>query len=383
MWFFNKAIEFRWLPLLSLTAAIGMTAGASAEERMDRDALPGVLQGEPPVKIEVDVAPTEPHRGTTLASSLEPVMHTLGRTGWTPARIQGVLGHSFHFQMAEGGGVVYHDNLDWSLGLKVLPEMAEYRTYEATKENSGEEREAAVREARDAVRASLDRGVPAMVWNPRTAAQREAGHPGGRGVCWGIIVGYDEAQETYSIRHPFVWQGDYTVRWDEVGEWMGSEWFSVMVFDRAKSADDRQLHRMALENAVSFADGTRLGKHKWAQGFDAYELWLDAFASADLPDFTHYHARILRWRRELAAEYLRDLAGIFVTAREPLEAAAGHYGREHSSLADLSLLVDAALARGFTDDDRAEAGRLLRQALEADRAAVDGIRRALALLDES
>ena len=328
MWFFNKAIEFGWLSL-SLTAAIGMTASANAEEEMDRGDLPGVLQEEPPVKIAVDVAPTEPHRGTTLASSLEPVMHTLGRTGWTPARIQGVLGHSFHFQMTEGGGVVYHDNLDWSLGLKVLPEMAEYRSYEATRENSGEERAAAVREARDAVRASLDRGVPAMVWNPRTAAQREAGHPGSHGVCWGIIVGYDEAQETYSIRHPFVWQGDYTVRWDEVGEWMGSEWFSVMVFDGAKSADDRELHRMALENAVSFADGTRLGKHKWAQGFDAYELWLDAFASADLPDFTHYHARILSWRRELAAEYLRDLAGIFEAAREPLEEAAGHYGREH------------------------------------------------------
>ena len=44
--------------------------------------------------------------------------------------------------------------------------MAEYRSYEATKENSEEERAAAVREARDAVRASLDRGVPAMVWNP-------------------------------------------------------------------------------------------------------------------------------------------------------------------------------------------------------------------------
>ena len=274
MWFFNKAIEFRWLPLLSLTAAaIGMTPSANAEEKMVRDDLPGVL-------------------------------------------LEGVR-------------------------------------------------------------------VPAMVWNPRTAAQREAGHPGGHGVCWGIIVGYDEAEETYSIRHPFVWQGDYTVRYDEVGEWMGAEWFSVMVFDGAKSADDRELHRMALENAVSFADGTRLGKHKWAQGFDAYELWLDAFASADLPDFTHYHANILTWRRELAAEYLRDLAGIFEAAREPLEAAAGHYGREHASLADLSLLVDAALTRGFTEDDRAEAGRLLRAALEADRAAVDGIRRALALLDES
>ena len=93
----------------------------------------------------------------------------------------------FHFQMAEGGGVVYHDNLDWSLGLKVLPGMAEYRSYEATRENSEEERAAAVREARDAVRASLGRGVPAMVWNPRTAAQERPDTPAAAGCAGGSL----------------------------------------------------------------------------------------------------------------------------------------------------------------------------------------------------
>jgi beta-lactamase regulating signal transducer with metallopeptidase domain len=237
---------------------------------------PGVamLQSEPRAVVEVAVAPTEPHRGTTLASTLEPVLHTLGRDGWTQARIQGVLGHAFQFQMAEGGVDVWHDNLDWSLGLEVLQQIAQLRTYDAQKEAPAAEREIAQREARDAVRESLKRGVPAIVWNPKTLAKREAGHPGGRGVCWGLIVGYDESQQSYTIRHPFVWQGDYTIGYDEIGDAGATNWLNVMVFDEARKADDDELHRMALRNALSFADGTRQGEHRWTQGFHAYETWL-------------------------------------------------------------------------------------------------------------
>ena len=345
---------------------------------------PGVatLQGEPPVQVEVDVAPTEPHRGTTLASSLEPVLQALGRTGWTPARIQGVLGHLFHFQMAEGGGDVWHDNLDWSLALEVLPEVAQYRNYEATKESSDADRVAAKEEARDAVRASLDRGIPALVWNPRSAEQRQSGHPGGHGVCWGLIVGYDEARETYTIRHPFVWQGDYTIRYDEIGETDGAEWLSVMVFEAAKSADDQALHRMALKHAISFADGTRLGKHRWTQGLEAYETWLTAFESTDLPDITHHHANMLEARRELAAEYLQDLSEILPDAAEPLAAAAAHYEREHAPLVKLSMLTDEGRSRGYTVEDRAEMKRLLHAALDEERSAVEQIRTALRALGE-
>jgi beta-lactamase regulating signal transducer with metallopeptidase domain len=347
---------------------------------------PGVamLQQEPTVKIGVDVVPTEPHRGTTLASSLAPVMQTLGETGWTPARIQGVLGHLFHFQMAEGGGDVFHDNLDWSLGLTVLQEVAEYRIYEATKEASEEDRATVMNDARDAVRVSLERGIPAMVWSPRSVEQREQHHPGGHGACWGIIVGYDEAQETYSIRHPFVWQGDYSVRYDEIAEVDPAMfWFNVMVFDGAKSADNKALHRMALMNAISFADGTRLGEHKWTQGFAAYEQWLEAFESPDLPSITHHHANMLTYKREFAAEYLRDLSGIFADAVVPLAAAADHYEGEHAILEEFRSLADVGRAGGYSDEDRAELGRLLRGALEEERAAVANIEAALKLMDGS
>ena len=197
-----------------------------------------------------------------------------------------------------------------------------------------------------------------------------------------MIVGYDEEQETYSVRHPFVWQGTYAARYDEIGQTNGNEWFNVTVFDSAKSADDPALHRLALENAISFADGTRLGEHKWAQGFKAYELWLEVLESGnELPSFTHYHANILRNRRELAAQYLRDVAQIFPAARKPLESAAAHYEREHQAAERLYRLIDAGRHRGYRDEERSEATLLLRQAYDADRAAIDEIRTALAMLD--
>lgn len=333
-------------------------------------------------KVGVDVAPTEPHRGTTLASSLEPVFMTLGKAEWSPARIQGVLGHVFHFQMAEGGGDVWHDNLDWSLAMEVLKEVAQYRSYEVQKEGSDADRALAESQAWDAVRLSLDRGVPALIWNPRSAEQRQARHPAGHAACWGLIVGYDETQETYTIRHPFVWEGDYTVRYDADWENQGGDWFNIMVFDDVKNADDVTLHRMALTNALSFADGTRLGEHRWTQGLHAYETWLAAFESPDLPDITHHHANMLTYRRELAVEYLRDLSAIFEGAAEPLAAAASHYEREHALLEQLKTRANTGRMDGYTDQDRTEMSRLLRAAFEEERAAVDQIRVALAMLGE-
>lgn len=342
-----------------------------------------VLQGEPAAKVDVDVAPIQPDYKSTLASSVGPVLHTLGQPGWTAARVQGVLGHLFHFQMAEGGEVVYHDNLDWSLAMDVLQEVATYRTYQTTTDDAEEVRARTVEEARDAVRQSLARGVPALAWNPRSEQQHEDRHPGRGGLCWGLIVGYDEEQQTYTIRHPFVWQGDYTVGYDQIGQWNGNEWFSVMVFDDAKSANDETLHRMALRNAISFADGTRLGEHKWAQGLAALEMWQGAFESADMPHFTHFHARVLTWRKELAAQYMRDLAGIFEEARGPLELAAGHYEHEQKLAQELAQLADVATVHGYSETSLAEARRLLGDVLRHERAAIEQITVALAVVDGS
>ena len=54
----------------------------------------GELEPEP-MNVTVDVEPLQPHKGTTLASCLHPLMAATGRPEWSMARLQGVLGHAF------------------------------------------------------------------------------------------------------------------------------------------------------------------------------------------------------------------------------------------------------------------------------------------------
>ena len=44
------------------------------------------------------------------------------------------------------------------------------------------------------------------------------------------FVGYDEAAETYTVRHPFVSE-QYAVRYDAIGHADPVEWFNVRIFE--------------------------------------------------------------------------------------------------------------------------------------------------------
>ena len=340
------------------------------------------------MSVIIDVKPLQPHKGTTLASSLHPLMGSIGRPEWTMARLQGVLGHAFQFAMEEGGAMVYHDNLDWSLALGLLPELASFRAYEANKEKVAADLPALKAEARDAAVSSLERGIPALAWQPMSLEQKGSDHPAHHAYCWGLIVGYDPEAETYTIRHPFV-SVDYVVRYDALGPADPGGWFNVTVFEGPTEADERATHLLALRNALAFAEGTRFEQagrpQTRPQGFAAYETWSAAFESGDMVNLpTRHHAKILTWRRELAADYMRELTGLLPEAAEPLQAAAADYDREHRALLALSSLVEDAHGRGaYTDDERAESRRLIGEALEADRAAVSRIETALAILDGS
>ena len=344
------------------------------------------------MNIMVDVTPTRPHAGTTLASSLNPLMRTVGRPEWSMARLQGVMGHAFHFEMIEGGAGVMHDNIDWWLALDFLPYMAQFRTFQATKKNTDIDLPALKLEAREAVRASLQQGVPALVWQPMSLEQKASDHPAHHAYCWGLIVGYNEAEETYTVRHPFV-ADTYTVRYDAIGHTDGVEWFNVTIYDQPSSADEKATQLTALRNAVTFANGTRYTDERFMRhngkgipyGFAAYELWREAFKSEDVSSgHSHHHAETLRARRLSAAAYLRELVTIFPEAAEPLEAAAAHYDRELESLNPLYDLCGAAQkAKAITAEDRAEAGRLIGEALKVDREAIASIEAAMALIDGS
>ena len=145
------------MPTLAATVIVPILIFVLAEETHGKEKDTKTLAKEvQSMNVTVDVKPAE--RGKTLPSCLAPLMQTLGRPEWSVDRLKGVMGHAFHFEMKEGGGPLMHDNLDWGPALDFLPQLAVFRTFEATKRDTGADLPALKREARGAVRASLQRG---------------------------------------------------------------------------------------------------------------------------------------------------------------------------------------------------------------------------------
>ena len=339
------------------------------------------------MNVMVDVSPALPHQGTTLASCLCPLMQAVGCPEWTMARLQGVLGHAFQFDMKEGGLHVNHDHLDWGPALDILPRIANFQVLDSDESDSGDKLLALKQAARDAVYVSLKRGAPALVWSPMSLEMKEKHQ---YAVCWGLIVGYSEAEETFTFRHPFV-GGTYAIRYDEFGFPNPNEPISIRVYDGPSTANERTTYLTALRNAVAVAHATRYApddkrnanRRVTPHGFAAYEVWRQAFKSEDIPtSTTHHHLEMLMWRRVAAATYLRELVPLLSEAAEPLEAAAVHYDHEVESLNPLHDLCDAACEReAWRAEDRSQAGELIGKALESEFEAIASIEAALAMLD--
>lgn len=351
----------------------------------------------------VDVIPALPHGGSSLASCVTPLMQVLG-LDWSMTTTQGVLGHAFHFAMKEGGGRVMHDRMDWSEALGQIPRLAKFRRFGAKKATPAEVRAAAYESARDAVRESLGRGVPALVWQPMTVEMKKNR---AHAYCWGLIVGYDDRDETYAIRHPFQHTGKqvnrptsepyaldtYPIRYDAMGYTDGAQWLNIRVFDGLSDRDERAIHVRALRNAVRYAKGIRYsdenfvrenGKATDPYGLRAYDVWQRAFASEDIPiEPSRYHAEVLRMRRSFAASYARSLAERLPETGTELAAAADHYDRGMTFLGPLHELLEGAKTRGsITAEERDEAADLIGKALAEDREAIGRIESALAQLAE-
>ena len=215
--------------------------------------------------------------------------------------------------------------------------------------------------------------------------------PGPHPVIWGLIVGYNGADETYTIRHPFV-PDTFTIRYDAFGHTKASDWFNVRVFDGQSAEDERETHLIALRNGAAYAHGTRYDnderrakKRGRPQGFSAYDVWRDAFESEDVPlRAAEHHALTIKGRRPVAAAYVRELAEIFPDAAKSLEAAAVHYDREQAPLEALyDLLHTAQHRKSITPNERAKAQELITKALEAERQAITQIEAALEVLGVS
>ena len=343
---------------------------------------------------------------TRAAGALHDMLQAAGHPEWSPARLQGVLGNAFSYETRKGAARVWQEaSLDWWLFLQILPELdlgCRIKRFQVRHQEdalwspggSGSgfrprhqgKSQALKAAAWEAVRESIDRGVPAVAWNPMSFEQAEAGLSA---RDWGLLVGYDLSDETYTVRHNYV-RDDFTVRYDEIGHTEPSELFCVLVYDGPKPGDSTGVHIEALKNAVAFANGTRYDPIEStcfvdARGFAAIELWGEAVVSgAADPELARYQIWELTELRGFAAAYLRELMGVFPVAAQELGQGASHYDRVVESAERLQrLCIDAFHARGFSAEAREEARDLVRSVLHSERGAVASIEAALSLVEES
>ena len=331
-------------------------------------------------------------RFTRLEGALHDMLQTAGRTEWTSARLQGVLGNAFSFEMRKGGGMVWQEgNLDWGLFFEEKPEfepVSRIRRYQ-TRPGDGSATSSRVKAAAwKAVRASIDRGIPVAALCPMSPEEDAARD-------WGLLVGYDEADESYTIRRH---GGEFTARYDAIGH---AE-FCVLVYEGPGPDVADSIHVAALQNAVAFARGRRYDPRGAAfdvdaRGFAALELWREAIETGTeaSPEQEHpgsdgivrdsqYHAGELRALRGYAAAYLRELVELFPVAASELEKGAAQYDRVVEASGGLQAVFNGANEEGALGADaRATASELIGSALEAERGAIASIEAALALMGES
>lgn len=325
---------------------------------------------------------------STFIGTLHPMLKAAG-ADWSIPRLSGTFGHAFSFSMKIGGGAVWQQaNIDWWL----LWEMRQYLCYEFQEFQfilNGKQPAPPPKKVQnikdqtyEAVKASIDKGIPAIAWQPMTVEQQDSGV---NAYGWALLVGYDDTEKTYTVRHQ-----DYPTKYTVVYDGFPSteqaiNWYCVMVL-----AEKKPFHRMALEvksleHAVAFAHGTRFdlddAPYKVdAVGFAAYELWKQALEKGDVDVGVTEHSAWILWEmRENAAAYLREITDRFpkVSSRA-LSDAAALYDEEIKAIVKLVNLCRAH--KSFTTPKRQEAVEALNTALDAEKKAIGKIEEALAAL---
>lgn len=322
---------------------------------------------------------------STVVGVLHTLAQTVGKTE-SEAKLQGVLGHAFSFEMERGGGDVWQEeNLDYlGLFLQMIPKLGyKFKQFEATQRGAPDGFQELKTDAWRAVRESIDKGIPVIAWQPMSREQKAAGLRAG---AWGLLVGYNEIEGTYTVRHQYHKKGQesYKVRYDAIGHSDPREWFHVLVFNGYNPVDPMDTHITALQNAVAFANGTRWDSTKTkhqadALGFAAFELWRMAIVSGEArPKHSLNHAReLVNWRKH-AALYLREIAKLLPQGQTSLNKAATHYERLVETASKLQNLCDeVSRSTGFSQDTRNKASSYVTALLQAEENAITAIKAAI------
>lgn len=237
----------------------------------------------------------------------------------------------------------------------------------------------------NAVCASIDRGVPAIAWSPMTKTQRKEGVGA---FEWGLLVGYDKEERTYTVHHRWRTNKAYTVPYDGFGEIDYAKWYYVFVMGEHKPIDPQRVTIAALKDAITFADGTHYNKDTCCYpvagvGFEAYDVWLDALQRGiPAPQAVRDNVNELKFNRQMASEFLRESAHHFdAPIAQHLSQAAACYDMEIAVLTEVRNTARTAHETGgFSPEQNRETISGISAAYEAEKLAIGHIKSALEMV---
>jgi hypothetical protein len=190
----------------------------------------------------------------------------------------------------------------------------------------------------DAVRESIDNGIPALVWSSFAYCE------------WNLVTGYDENEKVFFGRGSYMGNaGDYAKSsWDRPLEQAGLVGLTALIIKRGSGIFDKSnAERLAIKEAVRHANDLentdKLSGSDWVflQGKAAYKRWADDFSKSDhtrnLGDA--YCIGIYSSCHALAGPFLRGIEPAYPSVSGMLAGASGLFDKEAGCLAQLLPLI--------------------------------------------
>ena len=200
------------------------------------------------------------------------------------------------------------------------------------------DKDGALEKAVTAVRASIDNGVPAMVWHAFSMCE------------WDVVAGYDAGEQMFFGRSSGPGNaGDYAKKpWNTTLSTFASNGVMAIAIQKGPGGcDKRSAEIAAIREAIRHANDTentdKLGGSEWVflQGKAAYNRWADDFSK---PEYKRglgdaYCIGIYASSHGMAAPFLREIAPNYPGASERLLQAAECFDKETEALHNLLPLL--------------------------------------------
>ena len=254
-----------------------------------------------------------------------------------------------------------------AMHLRDLLELFGYECEECAYDDN--DKDASLTKLTAAVRASIDAGIPAIVWNAFTACEFD------------IVTGYDENEQVFFGRGSHIGNtGDYAkMKWDYSLENAGLVGLTALIIKRGSGFFDKKGAEISAvkeairhANDMENADKASGGEWVFLQGKAAYNRWADDFSKRDhkrgLGDA--YCIGIYASCHALAGPFIRRIADGYPNVSGILAKAVAYFDKEAEALTQSAPLLGWNSPETSAERN-AKAAVLLREAAKHYGTAID------------